>query len=873
MTLASGTRLGVYEIVGPLGAGGMGEVYRARDAQLDRTVAIKALPESFAPDPDRLARFEREAKLLAALSHPNIAGIHGLVESGGRRYLALEFVDGESLLERLRRGALPVDEALEVCAQVAAALAAAHDAGIVHRDLKPGNVMLRADGVVKVLDFGLARGPAPGGSGADVTQSPTLTSPATLPGVILGTAAYMSPEQAKGRAVDRRADVWAWGCVLYECLSGRRAFAGEDVSDTLAAVLRGEPDWSAIPARTPAGVVTLLRRCLRKDPRERHRDLGDARLALADAAAPGGAPADGAPSALARALPWLAALVLALVAALVWVRRPPPEPALAVVLPIPGSGAGAFPGQFALAPDGRSVVCATADSTGAWQVWVRRLDRLQATHVADGDMPFWSPDSRNVGFFADGKLRRVPAEGGSVLDVCDAPDPRGGTWSPRGEIVFAPTGQGPLARVSAEGGTPRPATRLDAAHGDRGHRYPQFLPDGRHFIYLAMNALGTRLPTYVASLDDPVGRPLAEGDVASTFAPPDWLLSMHGSGLAAQRVDLRRGRAVGEPVDLRVTPQIQGPWALAPVASATAGRLVYTQPDTRPPRAEWWDWTGHESPGPALPPGGDYGAPVLSPDGGALCLVLPGANAGSLWRVDLATDAITRIGRANAATSGGRWTNDGAKIAFPQLTATGQTLVVKDQGGRGAERVVYRTSRIFTVVNDWAPDGRHLLFSQRGSTSRNDLEILDTETGQVTPYLETPAEEGAGAISPDGNWVAYLTDESGTGQVVVNSFPHAGLARPVSTAGATDYLTGAVWWVNGGADLLFLNPSLDIMRAHVRSLAPPAFDPPVRLFRTPYGWNGMWPGPGGRLLMIVPSGDAAPPGQVLVTHWADGLGR
>ena len=513
--LSPGTRLGPYHVNSPLGAGGMGEVYRARDTRLGRDVALKILPQAFASDPDRLMRFEREARTLASLNHPRIASIYGLEEATGAdgvRALVMELVEGEDLSERIARGPIPFDEALPIALQIAEALEAAHEVAIIHRDLKPANIKVRPDGTVKVLDFGLAKALEPGlhgmetadGSGAPADVSPpTITSPAmTMRGVVLGTAAYMAPEQARGRAVDRRADIWAFGAVIYEMLTARRAFAGEDVTDTLASVLRTEPDYSALSVDVPGPMRSLVRRCLTKDVRQRPRDIGDIRIQLDELRnGTGVLPDPGvATPAFAKASPprWLLAIAAtAVVAALAglaaWSRpRPATAPVMfrgTVDLEIPGqTWTGMGPGAI-ISPDGTTLAVAVDEPGKPNRIFVRRLDQATAALIPGTDgarNPFFSRDGAWVGFFSDGKLKKISISGGSPITLADAPEDRGGTWAEDGTIVFAPTGRSPLRRVSQDGGAVTDFTQL--IDGDNGHRFPQMLPGGRGVIYSLMRA-------------------------------------------------------------------------------------------------------------------------------------------------------------------------------------------------------------------------------------------------------------------------------------------------------------------------------------------------------------------------------------------------
>jgi eukaryotic-like serine/threonine-protein kinase len=596
LALTPGTRLGVYEVSALIGEGGMGQVYRARDTALNRDVALKVLPDLFASDAERLARFTREAQTLAALNHPNIAHIHGLEENGGVRTLVMELVEGEDLSQRIARGPIPLDDALAIARQIAEALEAAHEQGIIHRDLKPANIKLRADEVVKVLDFGLAKAMESGvgnresGVAHALANSPTITSPAmTMRGMILGTAAYMAPEQAKGKPVDKRADIWAFGCVLYEMLAGRRAFQGDDVSTTLAAVLLKEPDWRALPAATSVALRRLLTRCLTKDPKARLRDIGEARIRIDEllGGAPDEAGAPAMPQAVPlwrRVVPWAVAGVLALGSLLIGtiVGRQSAGDVMSTVVPVtftvappenasfggpPGGGTGTAT-QVAVSPDGRNIAF-VAGAQAAYRIYLRPVSSLAARAIPGtegGTFPFWSPDSRFVGFFADGKLKKVPVAGGPAVVLCDAPYTRGGSWSrdnvillAAGEIANA-KGREAIWRVSSAGGVPAVVTRIDPANADSRHRWPHFLPDGRHFLYTEVfGAPGTAKPSTIriGSLEpSEADVTLLQAESSAAYASGH-LLFARDETLMAQPFDSNARQISGEafPVAERVSQE------------------------------------------------------------------------------------------------------------------------------------------------------------------------------------------------------------------------------------------------------------------------------------------------------------------------------
>jgi eukaryotic-like serine/threonine-protein kinase len=512
MSLSSGTRLGHYEILAPLGAGGMGEVYRARDSKLGRDVALKVLRDAFARDPDRMARFQREAKVLASLSHPNIAAIYGLEDSDRSNALVMELVEGPTLADRIKQGPVPIDEALRIGGQICEGLEYAHERGVVHRDLKPANIKVANDDAVKVLDFGLAKAIEGDAASQEISTSPTISRMATQAGILLGTAAYMSPEQARGKSVDRRADIWAFGCVLYEMLTNKSAFTGETVSDTLAAVIKEEPNWAQLPAETPARVQVLLQRCLQKDPKQRLRDIGDARIALNEVLS--GAPEPHSSGAvpigarlLRSVLPWaLFAAATAVLVTLVFVRfdeKPFAAEPVRFQIALPEKTHPGPTGAFAVSPDGRQLAFFAAGQDGVPHLWIRPLDSLEARPLPDSGSTsnapfFWSPDSHYIAFDGGGKLKKIAISGGLAQTLCDVRGSAvGGSWNKDGVIIF---GDGVIMRVSATGGQPSPLTTLDSSQREIRHLFPEFLPDGRHFLYLRRSSQLENSGVYVGSL-------------------------------------------------------------------------------------------------------------------------------------------------------------------------------------------------------------------------------------------------------------------------------------------------------------------------------------------------------------------------------------
>ncbi len=730
MSLAPGSRIGVYEILGPLGAGGMGEVFRARDTRLARDVAIKALPAEFARDPERLARFEREAKLLASLTHPHIAGIYGIEEVDGHRYLILEFVEGETLAQRIDRGPLPMEDSLQVARQIAAALETAHESGVVHRDLKPGNVMITPAGDVKVLDFGLAKSGTGSASGSDVSlsHSPTLTHQGTAAGVILGTAAYMSPEQARGRAVDKRTDIWSFGCVLYECLVGRQAFAGDTVSDLIARILEREPDWDALPASTPSRIRGLLRRCLEKDVKRRLRDIGDARIEIEDviavrSSAPSAA-ASGKRGVRMGANAWLLAVALILVTAAVTRLAGPlfehastPPPVRFEVPEAPGTHMVVDGAESAISPDGRTLAFCATDSAGISRLWLRPLESLAARPLPgteDASLPFWSPDSRSIAFFAGtDKLKKIFADGGTPETIGSIKGPRGGTWHRNGTILLAPLSEGPIYKVSANGGESVPVTTLDST--ETAHRFPQFLPDGNHFLYSSLPPHDGKFTIYLGSLDGKERRAvLTTAASGVVYAEPGYLLYARDDAIVAHRFDAKNGRVIGEPVSLGDHPLGTNYSGAPPFSVSANGTLTYETNAAFAAHLVWADVNGKTLDTVPMVPG-RYINVALSPDQHRAVLMRAASMFQSdLWMADLERGVVTRLTYDEGQADAAHWSPDGTRIAHTFSTYGSPPKIVIETIGAGASTQSFlENDPAFKWVSGWTPDSRSIVFTRQ----------------------------------------------------------------------------------------------------------------------------------------------------------------
>jgi hypothetical protein len=904
MALSVGSRLGPYEIVALLGAGGMGEVYRARDTKLNRDVAIKVLLPSVANDPDRLARFRREAQVLASLNHPNIAHIHGVQESDGASALVMELVEGPTLADRIAQGPIPLDEALPIARQIAEALEAAHEQGIIHRDLKPANIKVRDDETVKVLDFGLAKAlaPEPGSAAAGhLSKSPTITSPAMMTGVgmILGTAAYMAPEQAKGRPADKRSDLWAFGCVLYEMLTGTRPFGGEDVSDTLANVLKSEPDWSALPPATPDAARILLRRCLTKDRKRRLDSAAGARLEIDDALMLLVPSADlvsaGAPSVgWRRVAVFTLAVLLAGGAAgtAVWLAMRP-RAARVTRFALAPTGAAALnvdtvSRDLTITPDGTHIVYkGTATSRGRG-LWVRALDQLEPTPLAGGTpgAPFSSPDGQWIGFVDIGsgvELKKVAVTGGPTLLLCRLDgQSRGATWGDDGSIIFATSATSTgLQRVSSAGGEPTVLTRPNPERGEGDHLWPQFLPGGRAVLFTITAATGGLDASQVAVLDLRTGtqKILVRGGSQALYLPSGHLVYAAAGALRAVAFDLARLEAIGTPIP--VLPQVVTlPTGTAEFDVARDGTLVYVAggPSAAPVRTlVWIDRHGHEEAITAAPARA-YVTPRLSPDGTRLALaILDQEN--DIWVWDFARQTLTRVTSDPGLDGAPVWMPDGIRMVFTsQAGGAVASLFRRAADGTGAAERLTQSSRT-QIASAVSLDGTRVVFTE--GTGLSDVMMLTLEKDRrVQPLVQTPAAERNAEISPDGRWLAYESNDSGQFQIFVRPFPNVNTGLwQVSPAGGTQPL-----WAKKGHELFYFAPNGALMSVRVEPGATWTASTPTKLIDGPYyrGDSGLFRTydvslDGTRFLMIKEGAGSnqspAPPSIVVVQNWFEELKR
>ncbi len=876
MVLTPGARLGVYEITAQIGAGGMGEVYRATDTNLKRSVAIKVLPAAVAGDADRLARFQREAEVLAALNHPNIGAIYGLEKTADFTAIVMELVEGDDLSQRMAKGAVPLDEALPIATQVAEALEAAHERGIIHRDLKPANIRVRADGTVKVLDFGLAKAmqPAPASSAA----SPTITAAAmTQAGMILGTAAYMSPEQAQGRPTDKRTDIWAFGVLFYELLSGRRLFDGISVQATLAEVLTKEPDLSSVPVRARR----LLARCLERDPARRLRDIGDAAAWLEP---------DRPVTPPSRSWRWpvIAAVATTAITVLAYgefrrvpVSAPPPF-RFRIPLADAESPSSEQEPIFAFSPDGRAL----AYSGKGNRLWLQIVGALEPTLLlgaeakAYGGTPFWSRDGKSLFYVAEGQLKRIDIRGGGVRRVCEAPAlVLGGVENDNGVVLFGVASSAGVMKVTSSGGTPTSVTRPEEARRER-HFFPFFLPDGNHFLYLRLTRTPDDTGIYVGALS---AAPEAQSQtrLLATSTGAQFVPGPHGDGtllflrdgaLMAQEFDPTGLELKGDAV--LVAEGVGNTRAYPYFAASLSGSLVYRATPTPTMQMTWFARDGHAIGNVGEPiPLGD--PPVLSPSGAQFAISRWEApdHLNDLFLYTMSPYRMLRLVGGPGSNESPAWTADGGQITYASRRGNHYDLYQANANGDGRQTALLESADS-KFPNSWSRD-HYLIYASIDASTGTDLWFLPP-TGKPAPFLATPAREFGARFSPNGRWIAYLSDESGSVELYARSFipaaaagpPAIGPRVPISSRGAT-----MSRWRGDGREIFFLAPNGDLMSVPVTELAANAptatlqVGRPVLLFRAPSPTNWDAAPDGQRFLFAVPVGSRAVAPFTVVVNW------
>jgi Tol biopolymer transport system component len=842
MSLSPNTTLAHYTIISKIGAGGMGEVYRARDTRLNRDVAIKVLPATVALDGERLKRFKREAQVLASLNHPNIAGIYGLEECDGFVALALELVPGPTLTDRIAAGPIPIDEALLIGRQIAEALEIAHERGIVHRDIKPANIKVTADGTVKVLDFGLAKiFTEESSSETDLSHSPTLVK-GTQAGMILGTAAYMSPEQARGKPVDKRSDVWAFGCVMFEMLAGKQVFDGDSLTDILAAVVKEEPDWTSLPVSTPEPVQRLLHRCLAKDPKQRLRDIGDARLDICEVL--NGDTYQANKQSERRIyearywrhlLPWAISLLAILIAMFaLYFRKAPTESAFAGVRqftlaqPPEGPLDLTFGGSVLLSPDGTHLVSSVRVG-GKRQLFDRALSSavaqpLDGTEAASD--PFFSPDGKWLGFFANGMLKKVSVSGGAAEVVCKAVNPRGGVWTNDDFIVFAPDTDSPLQRVRAAGGPVESISSLNSTR-ERSHRWPDVLPGGKAILFSVAYEIGNPLDdASIAVLDLSTGKhkTLIKGGAFPRYAPTGHLIYARRGALVAVPFDVDRLEVTGAPATVLedvMTTVVNG---RAQFSFSSKGDFAYIQErsNNNAEVGQVLEWVDRRGGAEALiSVRHEYSGPRLSPDGRTLFVEIADPAA-AIWVYDIGRGTLSRLTQVGVSY-GPIPSPDGRRIAY-QATRDGVTgVMISNVDGSGEERLT--SDKRFNFPTSWSPDGKQLLITAASETGNIEVRLIPLDGDRKQHALvQGPFNAGGARFSPDGHWIAYVSDESGRNEVYVRSYPEAGTRIPISSDGGTQPV-----WARNGRELFFRNVD-QILAVTVRLSPSPVVGKPNILF-------------------------------------------
>jgi serine/threonine protein kinase/Tol biopolymer transport system component len=865
-----GQTISHFRLVEKIGKGGMGEVYLADDTTLDRKVALKFLPEAFTSDPERMARFEREAKLLASLNHPNIAGIYGLEQAEGVRFLVLEYVKGETLQARLSKGALPLEDALALCRQIAEGLEAAHEKGVIHRDLKPANVMIASEEKVKILDFGLAKALSDETQSIDSSQSPTLTEAMTQPGVILGTAAYMSPEQAKGKSVDKRADIWAFGCLLYECLAGKKAFEGETATEILAGVIRGEPDWEMLPETTPQNIRFVLRRCLSKERNQRFRDAADVQIAIEEGLAFHPKPQ----KATSESKSWRTTLLLGVAAiALIilggiaaWVMKPPPSvnnvpTCLEITLPSGDQLVADVAPPIAISPDGRHLAY-VAFHNGVSQLFLRSLDGFETKQLPGtegAEHPFFSPDGKWIGFFNSNNLMKVSLAGEAATTICDISGSGGAAWGKDNTIVFARSGDSCLYRVSADGGEVKAITDLDRAQGESSHRWPQFLPGGKALLFTALGGNGWDEFKIAALRLDTGERHITvrKGGHTGRFVPTEQstghLIYYRANKLLAIPFDPIHLKVIGNSPETIVEGIAESASPIGAEYSISAsGSLAYVPASLRHlvRQLVWIDRKGTIEP---IPDAGErsYYNKIwlglsISPDGTRAAVQVDGGTT-EIWVYDIERHTMSQITNEGSSSQFPIWTQDGKRITYTGFRNGLRNIYWKNADGMGEEEQL-TTGENQQIPQSWSPEGE-LCFADWNPTTKQDLWILRLIGDRKQErFLNTQFQETEAQFSPDGHWLAYASNKTGRIEVYVQRYPETGKTWKISREGGE-----VPRWSHDGSELFYRNGDKMMV---VTIQTEPTFwksEPKTLFERLLEGQFG--PGvvaPDGRFLMIQP---------------------
>ncbi|MDX6383453.1 MAG: eukaryotic-like serine/threonine-protein kinase [Blastocatellia bacterium] len=815
MTITTGSKLGRYEIRAKIGEGGMGAVYRARDQKLNRDVAIKVLPAAFSDDVERLHRFEQEAQAAGALNHPNILSVYDVATHDGAPYVVSELLEGETLRERLLKAPISSRKAIEYSIQIALGLAAAHEKGIVHRDVKPDNLFITKDDRVKILDFGLAKlVEAVAGNNAQ-TDVPTRKV-RTDPGTVMGTVGYMSPEQVRGTAIDSRSDIFSFGTVLYEMLTGVRAFRGDSAVETLNAILKEEPaEFSSIDRNLAPALERVVLHCLEKSPERRFQSANDVAFALESLS---GSSSSGSTATRAMGMApiqsrnrerwiwvgvtaFLGLMILAL--ALTYMRRDPGDTHANKFSVLPPEKSTLIAGQVpTISPDGTRLVFVITDATGRTLLYLRALDSLTAQPLVGtegGGWPFWSPDSREIGFFAGGKLKKIDTAGGQPITLADAPIPRGGSWNKSGIIIFTPIPPGPTLRISAAGGEPRPLNTIDIAHGDYPRWSPQFLPDGRHYLF---HSAGSRRPgtrvIAVGSIDSPETKTLLTNDFAGVYAAPGYLLFRREATLMAQKFDADRLELSGDSFPIAEQVGFEGITYQTLVSVSDQGVLAYQSLGAGKTQLVWFDREGKQLN--VVGESGDYSDLALSPDNQRLAFYQVDTITGNpdIWLMDLASGSPSRFTFDPAVDFTPVWSPTGDKVLFATFRDGAPNLYQKAANGTGQEEALYRSS-LAKIPTDWSRDGRFILCETVDPKTHFDLWMLSTSDHKWEVFLQTPFNEARASFAPNGRWIVYESDESGRKEIYVQSFPSSGAKWQVSTAGGSQPR-----WRSDGKELFYL---------------------------------------------------------------------